>query len=166
MFEIACQDSQAAAVRQAVCKEREKRSADDRAQSYACPGKDQNRKSCPIGGRGVSLRRREDIDHAAEKDRLGEQRQSHGYIGNRQKPTQTAVSAKLCENADVELQKAHGTDFSRLSPYLLSAGGSGRGSTADGVGWTGAGVVQALKSASETFGSFLRKATIDQISSS
>src|SRR5262249_31505184 len=90
----------------------------------------------------------------------------YGHIGDREEPAQTAVSAKLCENADVELQKAHGTDFSRLSPYLLSAGGSGRGSTADGVGWTGAGVVQALKSASETFGNFLRKATIDQISSS
>jgi hypothetical protein len=120
MFEIGCQHGKATAVRQAVGKEGDKRSAEDREQAQACPGKDQNPKFCPVDGCDISLRHCEHINDAAKKHRFGEKCQSDRYIGECQKPAQTAVSAKLCENASVELQKTHGRilDAFRLICFL------------------------------------------------
>ena len=40
----------------------------------------------------------------------------------------------FCEYLSVDVQKTHGTDCSRFSAYLLSAGGSGTGATGGGAG--------------------------------
>src|SRR5262245_25996802 len=108
MFEIACQYLKAPAVRQAVCKKSDKCSAEDREQAQSRPGKNQKPEPRPVDGFDISLRRREHIDDAAKKHRLRKQCQGHCYVGEGQNPAQTAVSAELCEDASVELQKAHG----------------------------------------------------------
>jgi hypothetical protein len=59
-------------MRQAVRNEGDECSADDREQAQSRPNNDQDPKPRPVDGFDISLRRREYIDDAAKKDRLGE----------------------------------------------------------------------------------------------
>jgi hypothetical protein len=72
MFEIACEHGKATTMGQAVRNEGDECSAEDREQAQTRPNNDQDPKPRPVDGFDISLRRREYIDDAAKKDRLGE----------------------------------------------------------------------------------------------
>ena len=108
VLEIVRHDAEPAPVRESVGIERDEDAGADREEPEADPGDDE-RHQRPEGHRRApdGLRAGEDIDDAAEEDRLGEGRYRERHVGERQPRPDLQVGSELPQNAGIEPDQPH-----------------------------------------------------------